>query len=95
MTSLVRTKQGKITLEDTNTLSDIRNNNYKIYNIDQVLDIKVIEINESLEQKIRTGQKINNDFNIKDKVIFKNKNNQILGIYENKNDILSVWKNFV
>ena len=42
-----------------------------------------------------TGQKLKNTFNIKDKVIFKNQNNQILGIYECQNDQLIVWKNFV
>ena len=30
-----------------------------------------------------------------DKVIFKNNNNQLLGIYEQKEDKLVVWKNFV
>ena len=95
MTSLKRTKQGKINIEEANTLSDIRNNNYKIYTIDQVLDVQVIEVNEEQENKIRTGQKIDNNFNVKEKVIFKNKNNQILGIYEEKNGLLSVWKNFV
>ena len=57
--------------------------------------IKTITVSDDLAQKIRTGQKINNDFNINDKVIFKDKNNFILGIYESKDDLLTVWKNFV
>ena len=39
--------------------------------------------------------KIPNNWNIKDKVIFKNKDNILLGIYEKYDDILKVWKNFI
>ena len=94
MTSLTRTKQGKTTINDAYTLDDIRNNNYKLYEINEVLDYPVIEIDEILEKKIHNGVKIDNTFNIKDKVIFKNKNNKLLGIYELDNSKLKVWKNF-
>ena len=95
MTSLTRTKQGKVSIEETNTLNEIKNNNYKLYKIDEVLDIESINVSDELAQKIRTGQKINNEFNVHDKVIFKDKNNFILGIYESKDGLLTVWKNFV
>ena len=94
MTSLVRTKQGKTTINDAYTLEDIRNNNYKLYTIDEVLDYPVIEVDEYLEKKISNGMKIDNTFNIKDKVIFKNKDNKLLGIYEVDQEKLKVWKNF-
>ncbi len=94
MTSLVRTKQGKTTINESFTLEDIRNNNYKLYTIDEVLDYPVIEVDEYLEKKISNGMKIDNTFNIKDKVIFKNKNNKLLGIYEVDNKKLKTWKNF-
>lgn len=94
MTSLVRTKQGKTTINDAYTLDDIRNNNYKLYTINEVLDYPVIEVDEILEKKISNGVIINNIFNIKDKVIFKNKKNKLLGIYELDNNKLKVWKNF-
>ena len=95
MTSLIRTKQGKVSIEETNALSDIKNNKFKLYKIDEVLELESINVSDELAQKIRTGQKINNEFNIQDKVIFKDKNNFILGIYESKNGFLTVWKNFV
>lgn len=95
MTELTRTKQGKVSIEETKTLKDIKNGNFKLYEIDEVLEIPVIAVDSVQEQKIRTGQKINNDYNIKEKVIFKNQNNFILGIYESKEGLLSVWKNFV
>ena len=95
MTSLIRTKQGKISLEQTSTLNDVKIGNYKLYKIDEVLDIDIVTVSEENTNKIKTGQKLNNEWNIKDKVLFKDKNNQILGIYQNKNNTLSVWKNFI
>ena len=95
MTELTRTKQGKVSIEETKTLKDIKNGNFKLYEIDEVLEIPVIAVDSVQEQKIRTGQKINNDFNIEEKVIFKDNDGFILGIYESKDGLLNVWKNFV
>lgn len=95
MTELTRTKQGKISIEETSTLENIKNGNFKIYEIDEVLEIKTITVTDEQAKKIRTGQKLNNDWNIEDKVIFKDNNDFILGIYESKDGLLSVWKNFV
>ena len=94
MTSLVRTKQGKIDISNTNCLEEIESNNYKYYKIEEVLDYKTIEVDSNLNKKISNGVKLSNEWNIKDKVIFTY-NNKLLGIYENNNDELIVWKNFV
>ena len=94
MTSLVRTKQGKIDISNTNCLEEIESNNYKYYKIEEVLDYKIIEVDSNLNKKISNGVKLSNEWNIKDKVIFTY-NNKLLGIYENNNDELIVWKNFV
>ena len=93
MTSLERTKQGLVKIEDTNTLEDIENNNYSIHFIDEVLDYKVIEVENELLKDISNGVKIPNKWNIEDKVIFKS-NNKIIGIYEKDEDMLKTWKNF-
>ncbi len=93
MTKLIRTKLGKFRIEDSYTLDDIRNNNYKLYSIDEALDYPVIEIEDDLYKKISNGVKIDNKYNIKDKVIFKYKD-KLLGIYEKDNNILKTWKNF-
>lgn len=95
MTELTRTKQGIVSLEETNTLEDLDNKNITLHNIEDVLDIEVIEVNDFLENKIRSGHRLNNTFSIKDKVIFKSKSNQLLGIYEVEEDHLKVWKNFI
>ena len=94
MSMLKRTKQGKVSIEDTNTIEDIKNNKYTLHSIEEVLDYQVIEIEEELLKKISNGVKIKNTFNIKDKVIFKY-HHKILGIYEKDNDMLKVWKNFI
>ena len=94
MTSLKRTKQGKVTIDEAYKLSDIRDNNFKIYRIEETLEYPVVKVNEELEYKITNGVKLDNAFDIKDKVIFVNKDDKLLGIYENDNDKLKVWKNF-
>ena len=94
MTSLERTKQGLISINDTDTLEDIKNNNFKIHKIEEVLDYKIIEVDEELERLISNGVKIKNTFNIENKVIFKYKN-KLLGIYEKQGDYLITWKNFI
>ena len=55
----------------------------------------IIKVDSLLEKKISNGMKINNDYNIKDKVIFINESNKLLGIYEVDNSYLKVWKNFI
>ena len=93
MTSLIRTKQGNISIKDTNKLEDIRNNNFTIHKIEEVLEYPKIELDEDNYKKIKNGMKIPNSYNIKDKVIFTYQN-KIIGIYEKDNNILKVWKNF-
>ncbi len=95
MTSLQRTKQGKVKLEDTYTIDEIRNNHYCIHKISEVLDYPVITVDEQTEFKVSTGQKLENTYNIEKRVIFENKNKRLLGIYEVEEDHLRVWKNFV
>lgn len=95
MTELLRTKQGNVSLDKTYTIEDIQNNKYRIYEIDEVLDLKTIIATPEERKKIITGQPLKNSWGIEDKVIFKDNNNQILGIYELKNSELRVWKNFV
>ena len=94
MTSLIRTKQGVFKIENTNTIEEIKNNNYKSYSIEECLNYPVIEVEEDIEFKIKNGVKLENKYAIKDKVIFKNKQNKLLGIYELDHNQLKVWKNF-
>ena len=94
MTSLNRTKQGKVTINESYKLNDIKSNNFKYYKIEEVLEYPIIKVDEDLEFKIKNGVKIKNTFEIENKVLFVNENNKLLGIYEKNNEELKVWKNF-
>jgi len=94
MTSLVRIKQGNVKLGETNTLADIKNNNYKLYKIDEVLNYPVVIVDGDLAFKISNGVKIDDTWQIADKVIFKDKNNNLLAIYQKANENLISWKGF-
>ena len=91
MTDLIRTKQGNITIEETDDIDS----EFTLHSITESLNYDTIIVDDLLEKKIINGMKINNDFNIKDKVIFINKTNKLLGIYEVEDNKLKVWKNFV
>ena len=94
MTSLTRTKQGSITIHEAYKISDIKDNNFRIYKIEETLSYPKIKVDENLEFKISNGVKLDNTFDIKDKVIFVNKEDKLLGIYEKEGNKLKVWKNF-
>ena len=79
MTSLIRTKQGKFDIESTSTIEEVRNNNYKLLSIEDVLDVEVIECSEALYKLISNGVKLENRYN-KEYVLFKY-NNQEISLY--------------
>lgn len=79
MKNLIRTKQGNFKIEDCYTLEDIKNNNYKLLDVDNYLDIKQIDMDEKLENKIKNGQIINNIYN-EDIIMFRSSN--IISIYK-------------
>lgn len=95
MTSLIRTKQGNISIEQTNTLEEITNNQFQIHKIEEVLDYPIIKVSKEEEFLISNGVIINDKWKIEDKVIFHSQEGKLLGIYEVDNNILKAWKNFV
>ena len=90
MQELIRTKQGNFTLNDSYTLEDIKNNNYKLLNIKEFLDYPIIELDNKYYKQIINGVIIPNIFNIKDKVIFTYQNKDI-AIYEFKENNLKPY----
>ena len=90
MKSLRRTKQGIFTINDAYTLEDIKNNNYKLLNIKEFLDYPIIELNDQEYFKAINGVKLDNIYNIKDKVIFTYKNKDI-AIYTLDNNYLKMY----
>lgn len=87
MNNLIRIKQGNFDIKDSYKLEEIAKGNYQFQNIKEFLDYPVIEIPNELIKKVENGNKVENIFNIEDKVIFT-KNNKDLAIYENKNNNL-------
>ena len=83
MSKLVRTKQDKFSLEDANTLEDIKDNNYKSLNIRDVIDFTEMEIPVALENKVLNGSKIDK---ISDGKILFTKNGEDVVLYDVYND---------
>ena len=52
MTELTRTKQGKFEIEDSYSLEQIKNNEYKLLSIDEVLDYKIYPIADNKKPKL-------------------------------------------
>ena len=94
MTDLIRTKVDNFSIDNSYTLEDVSNNNYKLINIEDCLDYPKIKVDKELEFKISNGVKIDNLFDVKDKVIFLNDNNKLLGIYERQHNKLKPYKIF-
>lgn len=55
MSNLERLSQGIFNIKDANTLEDIKNDNYKLLDIRDILDVKVVEIPKNQEKIIQNG----------------------------------------
>ncbi len=97
MSNLIRTKQGKFDIKNTNTLEDIKNNNYKLIPIEDVLNLPKVDVDEYLEGRIKNGSILENRYD-SDIIMFINKENKILAIYkvyEKNNTKIKPWKMFI
>lgn len=94
MSRLIRTKQGVVSIDKSNTINDLLNNNYRILSIKECLDYPIVIINDDDKFKVSNGVRLENKWNIEDRVIFKDSNNRLLGIYEVRDNMLVTWKNF-
>lgn len=94
MSRLIRTKQGVVSIDKSNTINDLLNNNYRILSIEECLDYPIVIIDNGDKFKVSNGVRLENKWNIEDRVIFKDSNNRLLGIYEVRDNMLVTWKNF-
>ena len=90
MSGLLRTRQGKFKLSDAFNLDDVSINSTLI-TISNALDIEIKEIDDKDYKKVINGAVINNNYNIKDKVLFI-KDNKEIAIYQNNNQKLKCYK---
>lgn len=84
MNNLKRTKIDSFSIENSYTIDDIKNNNYKFCNIDNLLNYKRIEVDNNLEFKINNGVVLEEDY-IDNKVLFT-KNKEPFALYEKNNN---------
>ena len=81
MDSLIRTKQGDFKIEDTYTLEEIKNNQYKLITKEEVLStLEQVNIDDTLYNKIKDGQIIEKFF--KEEMVCFLYNDQIIAIYK-------------
>lgn len=91
MEDLVRTKQGNYKIEDSYTLEDIKNDNYKPIPLNIVLkDYHTYNLNATEYFKVKNGSKIL--LNIDDKIVTLLYNNKPIALYRKENDIYRVYK---
>ncbi len=95
MTSLKRTKIDNLKLKDAYTIDEIEKAKFKLLEIDTLFSYPKIKINKELLSKIKNGSKLENIYNIEDKVIFVDNKSNVKAIYYNDNNILKVYKNLI
>lgn len=80
MSKLTRTKQGIFNIEDSYTLDEIKNGEYKLIPVIDYIDLPKVEVDESLLKKIKNGVKLENNFGY-DKFCFVY-DNEVIAIYQ-------------
>ena len=90
MSDLKRTRQGKFLLDNAFNLDEV-NENITLISIRDALDIPIKEVSNQDYKKIINGSSINNNYNVKDKVLFVN-NNRDIAIYEKEESVLKCNK---
>lgn len=90
MTSLVRTKQGRFNIEDTYTVDDVRNGNYKLLKIEDIMDTQIVDMNESEYFKVKNGVKMPSIYK-SEFVLFKYEGKEI-SLYKKNGD---VYRNYL
>lgn len=88
MTKLMRTKQGKFTIEESYTLEEIEKNKYKYLTIADVLDVELINNYPDIH-KVRNGVKINYESD-KEYLLFKEKNREV-ALYKKDNEVYRMF----
>lgn len=91
MTDLIRTKQGIFDIRDSYTLEDIENDNYKLIDIEDVMDVCVID-NDAYLKNVTNGVKLKLD--IKNEYILFKHENENIALYKKDNDYFRMYIHF-
>lgn len=85
MNNLIRTKQGKFKIEDAYSIKDIKDGNFKVLNIRDVLNLREYNLNDEEYFKIKNGNPIK--LNYSDEYILFTYNREDIALYQKDNDI--------
>lgn len=88
MSNLTRTKQGIFKLDGSYTLEDIKQGNFKVLKVKDVLNIPKIIAEDNLKKQIINGAKIKGTY--PNEVLFLDKEGNELAIYEKDNEYLKL-----
>ena len=88
MSNLKRTQQGIFKLEDSYTLDDIKQGNFKVLKVKDILNIPKIIAEDNLKKQIINGAKIKGTY--PNEVLFLDKEGNELAIYEKNDEYLKL-----
>ena len=94
MSGLIRTKQGKFSIDKCYKISDIESGSYKLLDIREVLDYKIVKIaDENLLKKVTNGVILENIYN--EEMIMFEYDDKIIAIYKLNLGYLKPYKMFL
>lgn len=95
MNSLDRTRLGCFNLDDSYSINDIKNGNFKLISIlDAFPNMQKVVVDDNILFKIKNGV-ILEPFFEDDRAFILDKNNNLIAIYENRDEKARVYKMFV
>lgn len=95
MSGLIRTRVGNFKIDKAYAIDDIKSGDFKLMpTVDLLSDMNQIIVNDDLVKKIRNGVILEPFFEGDMAVIF-DKNNNLIAIYQNKDNKARVYKMFV
>lgn len=95
MNSLIRTRQGNFKIEDSFTIDDIMEGNYKLINIVEAFpDIPLVKVNDDILKKIKNGV-ILDKFIDNDMAFITDENDILVALYKNIDNKSRPYKMFI
>ena len=92
MSNLKRTKQDKFSIEDSYTIKDIRKGNYKLLDIEDIIDLNIIDVSDSLYDIVKNGGLIEKTG---DKPILFRKDGKNIALYMDYDKNKNLMKPFI
>ena len=95
MNSLVRTRQGNFTIDNSFSIDDIKNNNYQLTSIvDAFPNISTVTVDKEIAFKVRNGVILDKFFET-DMAFILDESNILLALYKNEDNKSKPYKMFI